>query len=49
MIEERLDKQMNLEIEGAINKNAADLEKEIDEIKTSYLNEIAPFIGKIAL
>lgn len=49
MIEERIDKEMNAEIEIAETKNAAELENEINEIRNSYLSEIAPFIGKLKL
>lgn len=45
MIEERIEKEMNSEIEEYIHKNNQELEKEIKEIKASYLNDIAPFAG----
>lgn len=46
MIEERIEKEMNEEIEEFVHKNNEELEKEIEEIRASYLNDIAPFAGE---
>lgn len=40
-----MDKEMNDEIEEFTHKNNQELEKELEEIRASYLNDIAPFAG----
>lgn len=47
--ETRLEAEMNQEIDSAFKRSYESMEKEIEDIKKSYANDIANFEGNLSL